>query len=194
MMFSDTWKRWLNASNTWSGFVQLQDETGGFTAFICWTFQPERTEMSHIRANQCRSSISRPRRSVGSILDNIDNIQSSWVTQGMQTGQLALLYGANDMGSLMIEENVVSQKQAQCTIFRSNRFAIVFPTWAIPRVSATFFMNSLRTLRNNRPASAQQTKASTSVISFFPETNDAPTGWFGPHDPRPSAPQRVPRF
>lgn len=86
---------------------QLQDETKGFTAFICWTFQPENTEISHIHPagafeylkNQALARI---------YLDNIPNIQSSWVTQGGKIGQLALQFGANDMGSLMIEENVVS--------------------------------------------------------------------------------------
>lgn len=87
---------------------QLQDETGGFTAFICWTFQPENTEMSHYPAVGSfeylkTQAISRL------YLDNIANIQSSWVTQGLKIGQLALLFGANDMGSLMIEENVVAE-------------------------------------------------------------------------------------
>jgi cyclic dehypoxanthinyl futalosine synthase len=85
----------------------LQDETGGFTAFICWTFQPENTVMANYPPagsfeylrNQALARI---------YLDNIPNIQSSWVTQGGKIGQLALLFGANDMGSLMIEENVVS--------------------------------------------------------------------------------------
>lgn len=87
---------------------QLQDETGGFTAFICWTFQPDRTEMSHILPTSAVEYLKT--QAVSRLyLDNIDNIQSSWVTQGMQTGQLALLYGANDMGSLMIEENVVAE-------------------------------------------------------------------------------------
>lgn len=87
---------------------QLQDETGGFTAFICWTFQPENTEMSQYPAAGSfeylkTQAISRL------YLDNIANIQSSWVTQGLKVGQLALLFGANDMGSLMIEENVVAE-------------------------------------------------------------------------------------
>src|SRR5271165_3412244 len=86
---------------------QLQDETGGFTAFISWTFQPDHTDMSELPAggsfeylkNQAISRL---------YLDNIPNIQSSWVTQGPKIGQVALFFGANDMGSLMIEENVVS--------------------------------------------------------------------------------------
>jgi cyclic dehypoxanthinyl futalosine synthase len=87
---------------------QLQDETGGFTAFICWTFQPEHTDMAdtppagsfeYLKTNAVARLY----------LDNFANIQSSWVTQGLKAGQLALLYGANDMGSLMIEENVVAE-------------------------------------------------------------------------------------
>jgi cyclic dehypoxanthinyl futalosine synthase len=86
---------------------QLQDETGGFTAFICWTFQPEHTEMAHIPPAGAYEYLKT--QAVGRLyLDNIPNIQSSWVTQGLKVGQLALYYGANDMGSLMLEENVVS--------------------------------------------------------------------------------------
>lgn len=86
---------------------QLQDETGGISAYICWTFQPENTEMAHVTPVGAfeylkTQAISRL------YLDNIRNIQSSWVTQGEKIGQMALLFGANDMGSLMIEENVVA--------------------------------------------------------------------------------------
>ena len=87
---------------------QLQDETGGFTAFICWTFQPDNTEMQHIAplgAFEYLRMLAVSRL----YLDNIPNLQSSWVTQGLKIGQLALVYGANDMGSLMIEENVVAE-------------------------------------------------------------------------------------
>jgi len=86
---------------------QLQDETGGFTAFICWTFQPDHTEMRHVpRAGSFEYL--KTQAVARLYLDNIPNIQSSWVTQGLKIGQLALAYGANDMGSLMIEENVVA--------------------------------------------------------------------------------------
>lgn len=85
---------------------QLQDETGGFTAFICWTFQPGYEMADHPAAGAFEylktQAVSRL------YLDNFASIQSSWVTQGLKIGQLALLYGANDMGSLMIEENVVA--------------------------------------------------------------------------------------
>jgi cyclic dehypoxanthinyl futalosine synthase len=86
---------------------QLQDETGGFTAFICWTFQPENTALSHIPPTGAFEYL-RTQAIVRLYLDNVPNIQSSWVTQGLKVGQLALFFGANDMGSLMIEENVVS--------------------------------------------------------------------------------------
>jgi len=85
---------------------QLQDETGGFTAFICWTFQPGYEMANHPAAGSFEylktQAVSRL------YLDNFPNIQSSWVTQGLKIGQIALLFGANDMGSLMIEENVVA--------------------------------------------------------------------------------------
>ena len=85
----------------------LQDETGGFTAFICWSFQPDNTEMADIPASGPFEYL-KTQAVARLYLDNFPNIQSSWVTQGREIGQLALLYGANDMGSLMIEENVVS--------------------------------------------------------------------------------------
>jgi len=87
---------------------RLQDETGGFTAFICWTFQPEHTEMSHISPAGSYEYL-KTQAVARLYLDNVPNIQSSWVTQGLKIGQLALTFGANDMGSLMIEENVVAQ-------------------------------------------------------------------------------------
>ena len=103
---------------------QLQDETGGFTAFICWTFQPpERppwfgrdgetgrkggVDMSRIPPAGAFEYL-KTQAVARLYLDNIANIQSSWVTQGEKIGQIALFFGANDMGSLMIEENVVAE-------------------------------------------------------------------------------------
>ncbi len=84
----------------------VQDETGGFTAFICWTFQPENTKL---RAEPVGSSEYLRMQALSRIyLDNFENLQSSWVTQGPKIGQIALKYGANDFGSVMMEENVVS--------------------------------------------------------------------------------------
>ena len=87
---------------------QLQDETGGFTAFICWTFQAEHTAMADVPTVGSHEYL-RTQAISRIYLDNIDNVQSSWVTQGAKIGQVALFFGANDMGSLMLEENVVSQ-------------------------------------------------------------------------------------
>jgi cyclic dehypoxanthinyl futalosine synthase len=86
---------------------QLQDETGGFTAFICWTFQPENTALADILPTGSFEYL-RTQAIARLYLDNVPNVQSSWVTQGPKVGQLGLMFGANDMGSLMIEENVVS--------------------------------------------------------------------------------------
>ena len=87
---------------------ELQDETGGFTAFICWTFQPDHTAMSNIAPAGAFEYL-KTQAVARLFVDNIPNIQSSWVTQGLKIGQLALQFGANDMGSLMIEENVVAE-------------------------------------------------------------------------------------
>jgi cyclic dehypoxanthinyl futalosine synthase len=83
----------------------LQDETGGFTAFITWSYQPEHTE----RGGSEATGIDYLRTLALSrlVLDNFDNLQASWVTQGGKVGQMSLAFGANDMGSVMIEENVV---------------------------------------------------------------------------------------
>jgi cyclic dehypoxanthinyl futalosine synthase len=83
----------------------LQDETGGFTAFITWSFQPEHTERGGYEATGV--DYLRTLAVARIFLDNFDNLQASWVTQGGKVGQLSLAFGANDMGSVMIEENVV---------------------------------------------------------------------------------------
>ena len=83
----------------------LQDETGGFTAFIAWSYQPEQTELGGVEATGIEYL--RTLALARLVLDNFDNLQASWVTQGGKVGQLSLAFGANDMGSVMIEENVV---------------------------------------------------------------------------------------
>jgi cyclic dehypoxanthinyl futalosine synthase len=87
---------------------EVQSRTGGFTAFICWPLQPENTPtMSH----QPKTDAVEYLRTVAIariVLDNVPNLQASWVTMGLKIGQLALRFGCNDFGSLMIEENVVS--------------------------------------------------------------------------------------
>jgi cyclic dehypoxanthinyl futalosine synthase len=88
---------------------ELQDETGGFRAFISWTFQPDGTRLAPRVQHYPTSLEYLLTQAVSRLyLDNVDHIQSSWVTQGLKVGQVALGFGADDMGSVMIEENVVS--------------------------------------------------------------------------------------
>ncbi|MBN2022511.1 MAG: dehypoxanthine futalosine cyclase [Pirellulales bacterium] len=95
---------------------QLQDETGGFTAFIGWTFQPDHTGLTHL--GKAGSFDYLRTLAVSRLyLDNFANVQASWVTQGLRIGPLALCFGANDLGSVMIEENVVA---AAGTSFRAS--------------------------------------------------------------------------
>jgi cyclic dehypoxanthinyl futalosine synthase len=84
---------------------------GGYTAFICWSLQPDNTEMAATPKTGGTEYL-RTLAIARMYLDNFPNMQSSWVTQGDKVGQMALLYGANDMGSTMLEENVVSQAGA----------------------------------------------------------------------------------
>ena len=93
-----------------------QDKSGGFTAFICWTFQPQHTVLKIDNPTGVAEYL-RTQALSRIFLDNIENIQSSWVTQGPVIGQIALTYGANDFGSVMMEENVVSSAG---TTFRLN--------------------------------------------------------------------------
>ena len=86
---------------------EQQDHSGGFTAFICWTFQPQHTVLK-MKYPTGVAEYLRMQSLARVFLDNIENIQSSWVTQGPDIGQVALRYGANDFGSVMMEENVVS--------------------------------------------------------------------------------------
>src|SRR6476660_803711 len=83
----------------------VQDETRGFTAFIAWSYQPEHTELGGGEATGIEYL--RMLALARIVLDNFDSLQASWVTQGGKVGQLSLAYGSNDMGSVMIEENVV---------------------------------------------------------------------------------------
>lgn len=89
---------------------ELQDKTGGFTAFISWPFQKEHNPLGRDLPRQVSTSIDYLRTLAISriYLDNIVNFQSSWVTMGLEIGQIALAFGANDMGGTMLEENVVS--------------------------------------------------------------------------------------
>jgi cyclic dehypoxanthinyl futalosine synthase len=95
----------------------VQARTGGFTAFICWPLQPEHTAMEGTVVKTDATTYLRTQALARIVLDNVPNIQASWVTMGMKVGQIALAFGANDFGSLMMEENVVS---AAGTTFRTS--------------------------------------------------------------------------
>jgi len=86
---------------------ETQAHSHGFTAFICWPLQPEHTELEHLGKTDAVTYL-RTQAIARLVLDNVPNIQASWVTMGPKIGQVALRFGANDFGSLMMEENVVS--------------------------------------------------------------------------------------
>ena len=100
---------------------EVQDVTGGFTAFITWSYQPDHTELGGEEATGV--DYLRTLAIARLVLDNFDNLQASWVTQGGKVGQLSLAYGANDMGSVMIEENVVRAAGAATAWTRSRSCA-----------------------------------------------------------------------
>ncbi|WP_272700297.1 cyclic dehypoxanthinyl futalosine synthase [Desulfovibrio sp. Fe33] len=110
----------------------VQDRTGGFTAFIPWTFQPDHTALSRCRK---LTSIEYLRTLAVSriVLDNVDNIQVSWVTMGPKIAQLALYFGGNDFGSTMIEENVVKAAGVSFRLSREEIHRLVEGAGFIPR-------------------------------------------------------------
>src|SRR6516164_7551444 len=116
---------------------ELQDRTRGFTAFICWTFQPENTRL---KADAVGSAEYLRTQALSRIyLDNIDNIQSSWVTQGPRIGQIALRYGANDFGSVMMEENVVSSAGTTFCVTRDEIERLVSEAGYEPRTRNNWY-------------------------------------------------------
>lgn len=109
---------------------QLQDETGGFTAFIPWTFQPKNTALSVSTEERTGFKIGgfdylRTLAVSRLYLDNISNVQASWVTQGAKIAQLALKFGANDLGSTMIEENVVKAAGVDYRLKRGEMISLI---------------------------------------------------------------------
>ncbi|MGX3045286.1 dehypoxanthine futalosine cyclase [Helicobacter sp. T3_23-1056] len=112
----------------WRRLRDLQDETGGFRAFILWSFQPDNTPLQEEFPHLQKASSNRYLRLLACsrlYLDNIKNIQSSWVTQGSHIGQLALLFGANDLGSTMMEENVVAAAGARNSMNQEEMIALI---------------------------------------------------------------------
>jgi cyclic dehypoxanthinyl futalosine synthase len=96
---------------------RLQEETGGFTAFIPWSFQPKNTALGGRGWDEATSVEYLKTLAISRVfLDNIENVQSSWVTQGLKVLQMGLRFGGNDVGSVMLEENVVKAAgTANCT-------------------------------------------------------------------------------
>ena len=112
-----------------------QDRSRGFTAFICWTFQPENTVL---KAQTVGATEYLRTQAISRIfLDNFENVQSSWVTQGPKIGQVSLEYGANDFGSVMMEENVVSSAGAHFALQKEEIRNIIREAGYEPRVRDT---------------------------------------------------------
>ena len=110
----------------------LQDETGGFTAFISWTFQREHTEMPEVPetyADEYLKTLAVSRL----FFDNVTHFQTSWVTQGKKIGQAALHFGADDMGSIMIEENVVSAAGTSYQMSQEEMERLIVSAGYVPR-------------------------------------------------------------
>ncbi len=125
---------------------QIQEDTGGFTAFIPWSFQRENTSLGRFVKEEATAveylttlAVSR------SYLDNIENIQSSWVTPGLKTCQVGLRFGGNDVGSIMIEENVVSAAGAHHRATEEELRRLIRDAGFIPKqrdtLYRTYFLN-----------------------------------------------------
>ena len=119
---------------------EIQDKTKGFTAFICWSFQPKNTALEKKIKFKATSveflkilAISRI------ILQNIKNIQTSWVTQGAKIAQISLFFGANDFGSTMLEENVVSSAGVKFNLTKSDIIYLIKDAGFLPAQRDTFY-------------------------------------------------------
>ena len=121
---------------------------GAYTAFICWSLQPDNTEMEGSPKTGGHEYL-RTLAVARMVLDNVPNMQSSWVTQGEKVGQMALLYGANDMGSTMLEENVVSQAGATFRMTEASIRRVIQDLGFTPRRRNMFYE-----LLEDAPASA----------------------------------------
>ena len=137
MMFGHV-ETWADRIEHLERLRQLQDETSGFTAFIAWTFQAPNTAMANVPMAGSFEYL-RTLAITRLYLDNFANIQSSWVTQGPKIGQLGLLMGANDMGSLMLEENVVSSAGTAHRLSVEQMRAAISELGYVPRQRNVFY-------------------------------------------------------
>ena len=120
----------------------LQDETGGFRAFIMWSFQGQNTELLRLIPDMEKQTPNRYLRLLAVarlFLDNVPNIQSSWVTQGPYIGQMALNFGANDLGSTMMEENVVKSAGAGFRMAKDEMINLIRDIGETPAVRNTAY-------------------------------------------------------
>ena len=120
----------------------LQDETGGFRAFIMWSFQSQNTELAKIIPDLPKPSSNRYLRLLAVArlyLDNVRNLQSSWVTQGPYIGQMALKFGANDLGSTMMEENVVRSAGAGFRMAKEEMIRLIRDVGETPAIRDTAY-------------------------------------------------------
>ena len=118
----------------------LQDETGGFTAFIPWTFQAEHTELAQRNLPEVTAAEYLRLLALSRIyLDNVQNVQVSWLTVGLKVGQVGLRFGVNDMGSIMIEENVISAAGAKHRANDAELRHVIQDAGFIPRQRTTLY-------------------------------------------------------
>jgi cyclic dehypoxanthinyl futalosine synthase len=126
----------------WNLIRDLQDETGGFRAFIMWSFQGMNTQLMEEHPEIEKQSSNRYLRLLAVsrlFLDNFPNIQSSWVTQGPYIGQMALLFGANDLGSTMMEENVVRSAGAGFRMAKDEMIRLIRDIGETPAIRNTAY-------------------------------------------------------
>jgi cyclic dehypoxanthinyl futalosine synthase len=124
----------------------LQEETGGFTAFIPWTFQRENTSLGRFVKEEATAVEYLQTLAISRIyLENFENVQASWVTQGLKTCQMGLRFGGNDVGSIMIEENVVSAAGAHHRASEEELRRIIRDAGFVPKqrdtLYRTYFLN-----------------------------------------------------
>jgi cyclic dehypoxanthinyl futalosine synthase len=119
---------------------RVQEDTGGFTAFIPWTFQKENTSLGHSFREEATATEYLKTLAVSRLyLENIPNVQASWVTQGLKLCQIALRFGSNDVGSIMIEENVVSAAGAHNRSTEEELRRIIRDAGFIPKQRDTLY-------------------------------------------------------
>ena len=118
----------------------VQDETGGFTAFIPWTFQPDNTELAQRNLPEVTAAEYLRLLALSRIyFDNIPNVQVSWLTVGLKIGQVGLRFGVNDMGSIMIEENVISAAGARNRANDGELRRVIAYAGFVPRQRTTLY-------------------------------------------------------